>query len=163
MYRDLVGHDPAVEDIGGKLYLRASTGHGRYATLETRGTERFLFLENAGFVIAVCETLPYWGTVKFPAAYRSMWEIMSAVSIKPQSANLGIRAKDAELRLGADYIISTTFSRHIVSMPVADFVIQALNLVAESRLLDVSNLTSSFVDILKLRWEGGDRIHAVAA
>lgn len=163
MYRDLKGGNPAVEDIDGKPYLRASTAHGEYGTLETRGTERFLFLENAGFVIAVYETLPYWGAVKFPAAYRPMHEIMNVVAIEPKSDNLGIRAKAVELRLGADCIITTDYSKHVVSMPVGEFAIQAMNLVAESRLLDVSSLHGNFVQKLKLHWAGGGHHVHVAA
>lgn len=164
MYRDQKGRDPAVEDIDGKPYLRASTGHARYGTLEIRGAGRFLFLENIGFLHAVYETLPYWGAVKFPAAYRPMHEIMSAVSIKPQSHTLEIRAKAIELHLDADCIITMDHSKHIVSMSVANFAIQALNHFAESRLLDISVHDMIFIQNLKLRWEGaGDRIHAAVA
>lgn len=42
MHRDQLDQDPAVENIDGKPYLRASTGHGRYGTLEIRGIGRSL-------------------------------------------------------------------------------------------------------------------------
>ncbi len=155
MHRDLSSFHPAVEEIDGKQYLRASTGHSCGATLEIRGTRRYLFLENVEFAVAVCETLPYWGSVKCPAAYRSLWEIMSAVSIKPQSADLGTRAKAVALCLCDSCIITMDCSKQVVSMPVDEFVLQALNHFAETKLLDTSGIVNSgFIQKLKLRWEG---------
>lgn len=155
MYRDLKVSDPVVEEIEGKLYLRVSTGHNRYGTLEFRGAERFLFLENGGFVIAVYETLPYWESVRFPAAYRPMHDIMNAVSIKRLSPSPVIPKKHVELRLGADCMITMDYSKRIVSMPVDDFVIQAVNHLAESRVLDVSSFNGTFAKDITDRWEGG--------
>ncbi|GEM_PF-4309455 len=154
MYRDLKSSDPAVEEIDRKPYLRVSTGHGRYATLEVRGIERFLFLENTGFVIAVYESLPYWKTVRLPAAYRPMHEIASAVTITPRSEELRVRAEDIELRLDAACIITVGHSKQIVSIPIRDFIIQAINHFAEKPLLDTSHLGYDFLKKLETWWGG---------
>ena len=170
MYRDLEGRDPVVERINMKSYLRVSTGHAQYGTLEIRGTEQSLFLENAGFVLAVNETLPFWfkGLTLFPAAYRPVSEIMSEVSITARSKELKIRAEAVEVRLNASCIITMDHSKHVVSIPVEDFAIQAVNHLAESCILDVSNFDEIFVEKLKDRWKYGvslygPRVHGIAA